>query len=96
MKIRVLAAAVLAAFILSVSFNTFAQTDTKTVDKKVQTTDKKASKIDKNMKMKKTENTDKTMAAPKTKKMVKPNLKTSKTVSKKVKTPKTDDAAPTK
>ena len=68
MKIRILAAAVLAAFIMSVTLNIYAQSDTKKVEKKVQTTEKKGPKTDKKMMMKKGEKTDKVTKTTKVKK----------------------------
>jgi hypothetical protein len=95
MKTRMLTLAILAAFILSITFNTYAQNDTKKVVKKEQTvTDKTTPKKEPKPLMKKKEKLsgeDKTIekkdmkTMQKMKNMNKPNKKagTSKTVEKK-------------
>jgi hypothetical protein len=100
MKIRILTAAVLTAFVLSITFNVYAQNDTKKVDKKEQITDQKAPKTEKKPGMKKVSSKEKFIQADKN--VEKKDVKTPEKDGKKVKTTKvskkikTEEKAPEK
>jgi hypothetical protein len=86
MKTRILAATVIAAFVLSVTLNTYAQTNTKKVENKGQTTEKTTPKIEKKMTMKKVDKTDMVKKTPVVKKTAKTDAKIDKKTASKTKT----------